>query len=88
MAEICSGRIVHHEHILRGEQFFLDARRGDVDVVAMYDGGPAPGAGDPAEGVELGAELADEVGGVGGVRGDDEVVVVLVGVVSEAGYVL
>lgn len=41
------------------------------------DGAPAARSRDPAKGPELGAERGDEVRGVVGVLGEDEVVIVL-----------
>ena len=43
-AEIVEGGEVEDEHVLGLETFFLDARRGEVDVITVLDGYAAAGA--------------------------------------------
>jgi hypothetical protein len=72
LPQILPRGIVHDENVLGLHQLFLDAGRGEEDVVVLFDGEAAACAGHPAMAVELVAEGADVVGGVQWVGGGDE----------------
>ena len=56
--------IVHDKHVCRLHHFLLNARGGQIDVVATSNTNATTSSRDPAERVETAAEVADVVGRV------------------------